>query len=95
MIVVYFSGETEESVSGSEDHELLRRMQKQLLENLHLRGVPGIRKVYLSKKNVQKWTENDGFKLHKEWLLETDGTNLAEVLFIIYLFICMFICLFI
>ena len=38
-------GETEETVSGSEDHELLRRMQKQLLENLHLRGVAGIRKV--------------------------------------------------
>ena len=40
-------GETEETVSGSEDHELLRRMQKQLLENLHLRGVAGIRKVRL------------------------------------------------
>ena len=38
-------GETEETISGSEDHELLRRMQKQLLENLHLRGVAGIRKV--------------------------------------------------
>ena len=37
-------------------------------------------KVYLSKKNVQKWTENEGFKPHKEWLLETDGTNLAEVM---------------
>jgi DNA-directed RNA polymerase II subunit RPB1 len=55
-------------------------MQKQLLENLHLRGVPGIRKVYLSKKNVQKWTDTEGFKPHKEWLLETDGTNLAEVM---------------
>jgi DNA-directed RNA polymerase II subunit RPB1 len=40
-------GETEDAVSGSEDHELLRRMQKQLLENLHLRGVPGIKKVNL------------------------------------------------
>ena len=36
--------------------------------------------MYLSKKNVQKWTDNDGFKPHKEWLLETDGTNLAEVM---------------
>ena len=36
--------------------------------------------VYLSKKNVQKWTDNEGFRPHKEWLLETDGTNLAEVM---------------
>ena len=34
----------------------------------------------MSKKNVQKWTESEGFKPHKEWLLETDGTNLAEVM---------------
>lgn len=34
----------------------------------------------MSKKNVQKWTDHEGFKPHKEWLLETDGTNLAEVM---------------
>ena len=45
-------GETEETISGSEDHELLRRMQKQLLENLHLRGVPGIRKVHYIIQNI-------------------------------------------
>ena len=45
-------GETEETISGSEDHELLRRMQKQLLENLHLRGVPGIRKVHYITQNI-------------------------------------------
>ena len=67
-------------VGGSDDHELLRAMQKHLLEGLHLRGVPGIKKVYLSKKDVQKWTEADGFKREKHWLLETDGTNLSEVI---------------
>ena len=34
----------------------------------------------MSKKNVKKWTESEGFKQHKEWLLETDGTNLADVM---------------
>lgn len=29
---------------------------------------------------MQKWTDHEGFKPHKEWLLETDGTNLAEVM---------------
>jgi hypothetical protein len=36
--------------------------------------------VYQSKKNGQKWTDPEGFKPHKEWLLKTDGTNLAEVM---------------
>ena len=67
-------------VGGSDDHELLRAMQKHLLEGLHLRGVPGIKKVYLSKKDVNRWTEADGFKREKHWLLETDGTNLSEVI---------------
>jgi DNA-directed RNA polymerase II subunit RPB1 len=75
-------GESEEVASGSEDHEILRRMQKNLLENLHLRGVAGIKKVYLSEKKVMKWVENSdkGFEPRSEWLLETDGTNLAEVM---------------
>jgi len=63
------------------DQELLRRMQQKLLDELHLFGVPGIRKVYLSeKKNVHKWSDNDGFYDIKEWIVETDGSNLAEVM---------------
>lgn len=65
---------------ANEDYELLRRMQRSLLDDLHLFGVPGIKKVYLSEKKVNKWNENDGFVIAKEWVLETDGTNLAEVM---------------
>eukprot|EP01035_Chromulina_nebulosa_P019444 gene19444-25324_t len=70
-------------VTGSEDFELLRRMQKNLLEKLHLFGVPGIKKVYImEKKSVIKWSDEAGFKRSSKaaWLLETDGTNLAEVI---------------
>lgn len=76
-------GMNDEIITGSEDFELLRRMQKNLLEKLHLFGVPGIRKVYLmKKKSVFKFSDEHGFQLsNKEhWLLETDGTNLAEVI---------------
>ena len=38
-------GEGEDTALGSEDHDLLRRMQKNLLNNLHLCGIPGIKKV--------------------------------------------------
>lgn len=75
-------GESDEQASGSEDHDILRRMQKNLMENLHLRGVAGIKKVYLSEKRVQRWVEKSekGFEPQREWLLETDGSNLAEVM---------------
>lgn len=66
--------------AANEDYELLRRMQRSLLDDLHLFGVPGIKKVYLSKKKVNRWSENDGFQTVDEWVLETDGTNLAEVM---------------
>ncbi|RYH23446.1 hypothetical protein EON65_17730 [archaeon] len=73
-------GGGEEDNMVNEDYELLRRMQRTLLDDLHLFGVPGIKKVYLSEKKVNKWDDNEGFKVNKEWVLETDGTNLAEVM---------------
>jgi DNA-directed RNA polymerase II subunit RPB1 len=66
---------------GNEDHELLRRMQRNLLEDLHLFGVPGIKKVYLSRnKKAVRWNDTVGFEQTEEWVLETDGSNLAEVM---------------
>lgn len=74
-------GETEEVAVGSKDDEVLRRMQKNLLETLHLRGIPGIKKVYTSQSRYQKWKESEQkFVGVEDWVLETDGTNLATVL---------------
>ena len=71
----------DENQIGNEDHELLRRMQRNLLEDLHLFGVPGIKKVYLSKnKKAMRWNDSVGFEPCEEWVLETDGSNLAEVM---------------
>ena len=64
---------------ASEDHEVLRRMQKTLLDQLYLQGVPGIKKVYVSQDSIERWS-GDGFKMQQEWFLETDGTNLAEIM---------------
>ena len=65
--------------AGSDDHEILRRMQRTLLDGLYLTGVAGIKKVYVSQDSIERWS-GDGFRTDKEWFLETDGTNLAEVL---------------
>jgi DNA-directed RNA polymerase II subunit RPB1 len=74
-------GDQEDAQAGNEDHELLRRMQRNLLEDLHLFGVPGIKKVYLSRnKKAVRWNDAAGFEQCEEWVLETDGSNLAEVM---------------
>ena len=59
-------------------------MERTLLDSLHLLGVPGIKKVYISEKeNMQRWdndSEKGGFVGYNDWELETDGTNLATIL---------------
>lgn len=75
-------GDLGESSNSNDDYELLCRMQRKLLDDLHLFGVPGIKKVYLSEKKVKVWTDQDGFlpDARKEFALETDGSNLGEVM---------------
>jgi DNA-directed RNA polymerase II subunit RPB1 len=63
-----------------EDYEMLLQIQAKILNELHLFGVPGITKVYLSEKKLQVWDDNKGFEDASEWALETDGTNLSEVM---------------
>ena len=74
--------EAEEVASGGTDHELLREMQIQLMEQLHISGVRGIKKAYLEQKSKVRWESDDkGFdKELEEFRLETDGTNLGEVM---------------
>lgn len=70
-------GEGEEATIGDDDYEVLRRMERTLLDSLHLIGVPGIKKVYISKKHNSRWDNNNpngGFTTYEDWELETDGT---------------------
>ena len=75
-------GEGEERTVGSDDYEILRRMERTLLDNLHIVGVPGISKVYNTPRDkFQKWDPvNGGFVNDMYYELETDGTNLATVM---------------
>ena len=76
---------------SSPDNEFLQRVEAALLDDLCLGGIPGISKVYIRDEKVQRWVEdkdeggnpipNTGrFETKTEWLLDTDGTNLLEVL---------------
>jgi DNA-directed RNA polymerase II subunit RPB1 len=55
-----------------------RLIEEKLME-LKLRGIDGISKVFLRKLSMKRYTE-DGEKDHEEWVLDTDGINLLEVM---------------
>lgn len=73
-------GEVEEGVPGTQDYEMLRKLEKNILGNTRLQGIEGIKKVYTNKKDIMNWNDEKGFEKSKEWILETDGSNLAAVM---------------
>lgn len=75
-------GNVEAEDTGGGDVNILRRVQNKLLTDLHLFGIKGIKKVYFTeKKNPIRWHEQNGFvKSESEWVVETDGTNIAELI---------------
>ena len=64
---------------------MLFRSQEHMLDNIILKGVKNIKKVYLRniKTNVVK--ENNTYKNKDIWVLDTVGTNLLEVLSLPYI----------
>ena len=64
------------------DHdELLKQIESELLDEVQLCGISGIDKVYTRlEKNGKTYTHGSGFTERQEWILETDGSNLLEVL---------------
>jgi DNA-directed RNA polymerase II subunit RPB1 len=66
---------------GQDDDVFLKRLEKNILKSLKLRGVDYVKKVFMrggAKRTY--WDENTGFAVRDEWVLETDGTNLMAVL---------------
>jgi DNA-directed RNA polymerase II subunit RPB1 len=69
-----------------DDDIFLKRLEKSLLQNLKLRGVDHIHKVFMrggSKRTV--WDPTAGFVVKDEWVLETEGSNLLAVLGVDYI----------
>jgi DNA-directed RNA polymerase II subunit RPB1 len=61
--------------------ELLRQLEKNMLSSLALIGIPGIEKVFITNPNKYYVGEKgEIIKSEKEYVLETDGTNLLQVL---------------
>ena len=75
-----------EAMSEFSDDLFLRQLEVTLLNTVDLRGVPGVERVFLIKKD-RLLTRPDGTlqnkarnEEEKEWVLETDGVNLKRVL---------------
>eukprot|EP00178_Gracilaria_changii_P002976 TRINITY_DN1436_c0_g1_i1.p1 TRINITY_DN1436_c0_g1~~TRINITY_DN1436_c0_g1_i1.p1 ORF type:complete len:1836 (-),score=205.39 TRINITY_DN1436_c0_g1_i1:2057-7564(-) len=72
--------EDEESYED-DDSVFLRRLEGNLLQQMNLGGIAGIRKVFM-RKSRQTYVDNatGTFKTKEEWVLDTDGVNLLAVM---------------
>eukprot|EP00924_Labyrinthula_sp_SR-Ha-C_P008403 augustus_masked-scaffold_11-processed-gene-12.79-mRNA-1 protein AED:0.00 eAED:0.00 QI:0/-1/0/1/-1/1/1/0/1836 len=66
-----------------EEEPLLRQVEQILLNKMCLRGVKGIKKVFIREDKKKIWaadTPFGGFVDNNEWVLDTDGSSLKQVL---------------
>ena len=73
------------TLDQSDEIYKLKSIQEHMLDNIILKGVKNIKKVYLRniKTNVVK--ENNTYKNKDIWVLDTVGTNLLQVLSLPYI----------
>ncbi|KAH8090033.1 DNA-directed 5'-3' RNA polymerase [Aureococcus anophagefferens] len=80
---IYADDNADKLVLRVDDDEwtFLRRIEGNMLSDLRLRGVPRVTKVYIKKTKMTRWDPDTGaLGGDEEWVLETDGTNLAAIL---------------
>lgn len=59
----------------------LKALEKSILENLVVKGIKKVHKAVLTKKDHPRYNEETmQFEKHSEWLIDTSGTNLLEIL---------------
>ena len=59
----------------------LKAMEHNMVHNLILKGIPSIKKVSMRSQESKEYsTATTKFHTLKEWILETDGSNLIEIL---------------
>ncbi|MQM18247.1 hypothetical protein Taro_051232 [Colocasia esculenta] len=71
-------GELEDE--GPDDDVFLKKIESNMLTEMALRGIPDINKVFIKPVKVNKFDEEEGFKVATEWGLDTEGVNLLAVM---------------
>ena len=69
----------------SDEIFMLRNIENYLLDNIILKGVKDIDKVYLRKLAGGMMKENGEYKTSDTWVLDTVGTNLLDILALPYI----------
>ena len=64
---------------AEEDH-MLKKIESTMLENITLRGVENIERVVMMKYDRKVPSATGEYQKVPEWVLETDGVNLSEVM---------------
>lgn len=64
----------------SEEDQILKRIESHMLESISLRGIPGITRVFMMQHKMNYIDDSGEFQQGQEWVLETDGVNLADVM---------------
>ncbi|KAJ2501612.1 DNA-directed RNA polymerase II core subunit rpo21 [Coemansia sp. RSA 1972] len=72
-------GKDEDEMDTQED-EFLKKIEASMLSNVVLRGIPGVRRTYIVDKPRNIIKADGEFSSPKEWMIDTDGINLREVL---------------
>ena len=71
----------ESPIGTPEEDVFLRRLEAAMLSSITLRGIPGIKKVFIVEHKRSFIDEDSGeFKSGTEWALETEGINLRAVM---------------
>ena len=65
---------------AEEEDTMVRHVEQYMLENISLRGVPGIDRVFMTKAKTNIPDETGAYAQGHEWVLETDGIDLAAVM---------------
>lgn len=69
-----------EEEGDHEEDQILKRVEAHMLETISLRGIPGITRVFMMQHKVSSPDASGEFAQSQEWVLETDGVNLADVM---------------
>ncbi|CAM0951685.1 unnamed protein product [Alopecurus aequalis] len=64
----------------AQDDLFLKQIESFMLAKMSLCGIPEISKVFIKSGKVTKFNKNEGFITDVEWMLDTEGVNLLEVL---------------
>lgn len=71
----------DEAARAIEEDVFLKRIEASMLNSVSLRGIDGIRRVFLVDHKTTRLDQNTGeFLPANEWILETEGINMLQVM---------------